>query len=405
VQKFVALTIACLLSLTVAATVTGPAGAQNSAKKTMYVISSFQIPGESSLAVPYPENAAQLAIADLQKDGWEVKYDRIPGSATSASAEEQAFLAAQAKSPDFWMGLGSSNVFIPIGAKVAASGIPTWAYSSPSEGVRDGVSGGDNIYMLRPLNEAVYARIADFACGTLKLKKLGLALVQTAFGPTAERAVRSEIEDKYPNCKVVAVQSNSAVATDTTQQVQAFKQAGVDGIISANFPAPMSVQVNQLRQNGMDIPYIGGSSLSIAKDSGAITTGTQNLYVADDCVPDLKLNAAAKRFTKAYQAKYNTLPNYQAAQVWDAFQMTADAIEKAGAHDNAKINKAMQSTDYKGICDYAADKNNAFARAVYVYDYKSDGSKKLLKTYQLPFIPSTELGTTVPPPTTAPAAG
>jgi ABC-type branched-subunit amino acid transport system substrate-binding protein len=163
----------------------------------------------------------------------------------------------------------------------------------------------------------------------------------------------------------------------------------------------MSVQVNQLRQNGMDIPYIGGSSLSIAKDSGSITTGTQKLYVADDCVPDLKLNAAAKKFTKAYQAKYNTLPNYQAAQVWDAFQMTADAIEKAGAHDNAKINKAMQSTNYKGICDYAADKNNAFARAVYVYDYKADGSKKLLKTYQLPFIPSTELGTTVPPTTAA----
>jgi branched-chain amino acid transport system substrate-binding protein len=159
----------------------------------------------------------------------------------------------------------------------------------------------------------------------------------------------------------------------------------------------MSVQVNQLRQNGMDVPYIGGSSLSIAKDSGSITTGIQNLYVADDCVPDLKLNAAAKKFTKAYQAKYNAAPNYQAAQVWDAFQMAANAVEKAGAHDNAKINKAMQSTDYKGICDYAADKNNALARAVYVYNYKDDGSKKLLKTYQLPFIPSAELGTTVPP--------
>ena len=62
----------------------------------------------------------------------------------------------------------------PIGNRVLA----TWAYSSPSEGVRDGVSGGDNIYMLRPLNEAVYARIADFACASLHLKKLGLALVQ-----------------------------------------------------------------------------------------------------------------------------------------------------------------------------------------------------------------------------------
>ena len=397
-RKSISVALVCALGALALWTVSDPAGAQTSTgKNSIYVISSFQVPGESSLAVPYPENAAQIAIEDLKKKGWDVKYDRIPGSATSASAEEQAFLAAQAKSPDIWMGLGSSNVFIPIGAKVAASGIPTFAYSSPSEGVRDGVAGGDNIYMLRPLNEAVYARIADFACGTLKLKKLGLSLVQTAFGPTAERAVRSEIENKYPNCKVVAVQSNSATATDTTQQVQAFKQAGVDGVISANFPAPMSVQVNQLRQNGMDIPYIGGSSLSIAKDSGSITTGTQNLYVADDCVPDLKLNAAAKRFTKAYEAKYNAPPNYQAAQVWDAFQMAANAVEKAGVHDNAKINKAMQSTDYKGICDYAADKNNALARAVYVYDYKADGSKKLLKTYELPFIPSTELGTTVPP--------
>ena len=396
-RKLSRLGIVCVFAVSIAGVVSVPAGAQGT-KKTLYVISSFQIPGESSLAVPYPENAAQLAIADLAKKGWDVRYERIPGSATSASAEEQAFLAAQAKSPDFWMGLGSSNVFIPIGPKVAASGIPTFAYSSPSEGVRDGVSGGDNIYMLRPLNESVYARIADFACASLHLKKLGLALVQTAFGPTAERAVRNDIaEKKYPNCKVVEVQSNSAVATDTTQQVQAFKQAGVDGIISANFPAPMTVMVNQLRQNGMDIPYIGGSSLSIAKDSGGITTGLQNLYVADDCVPDLKLNAAAKKFTNAYQAKYNTLPNYQAAQVWDAFQMAANAVEKAGAHDNAKIGKAMLQTDYKGICDYAADKNNAFARAVYVYDYKSDGSKKLLKTYGLPFVPSNEIGTTTPP--------
>jgi ABC-type branched-subunit amino acid transport system substrate-binding protein len=330
--------------------------------------------------------------------------DRIPGSATSASAEEQAFLAAQAKNPDFWMGLGSSNVFVPIGSKVASSGIPTFAFSSPTEGVQGGPAGGANIYLMRPLNESVYARIADFACGTLKLKKLGLALVQTAFGPTAEQAVRRTIEDKYPNCKVVEVQSNSATATDTTQQVQAFKQAGVDGIISANFPAPMSVQVNQLRQNGMDVPYIGGSSLSLAKDAGSITTGTQNLYVADDCVPDLKLNAEAKKLVKLYEAKYDASPNYYAAQVWDAFHMAADAVEKAGAHEPAKINKAMQSTDYKGVCDYAADKNNALARAVYVYDYKADGSKKSLKTYELPFVPSDALATTAPP-TTAPAAG
>ena len=176
-------------------------------------------------------------------------------------------------------------------------------------------------------------------------------------------------------------------ATDLTQQVQAFKTADVDGIISANFPNPMGVQVNQMRQNGLDVPYIGGSSLSIAKDSGSISGGFQNLYVADDCVPDLNLNAAAKKFTKEYEDKYDVPPNYQAAKCGTRSMMAADAIDKAGAHDPAKINKAMQATNYKGICDYSTDKNNALAGSVYVYDYKADGSKKLLKTYTLALPP------------------
>jgi ABC-type branched-subunit amino acid transport system substrate-binding protein len=396
VRKLCSIAITCMIVAVAAGAIAGPAGAQSNGKKTLYVISSFQIPGESTIAVPFPENAAQIAIADLEKQGWDVRYERIAGSATSAAAEEQAFLTAQGKNPDFWMGLGSSNVFIPIGPKVAQSGIPTFAYSSPTEGVKDGPAGGENIYTLRPLNEEVYARITDYACGTLKLKRIGLALVNTAFGPTAKQAVDRTIT-KYPKCEVVTVQTNSATATDTTQQVQAFKNADVDGIISANFPNPMGVMINQMRQNGLDVPYIAGSSLSIAKDAGSITTGTQNLYVADDCVPDLKLNAAAKRFTKLYEAKYNAAPNYQAAQVWDAFQMAADAIEKAGAHDPAKINRAMATANYKGICDYATDKNNALARAVYIYDYKENGSKKLLKTLPLPFLAPEGLATSAPP--------
>jgi ABC-type branched-subunit amino acid transport system substrate-binding protein len=377
------------------------AGSAN-ANKTLHVVSSFQVPGESSLALPYFENGAQIAIDDLEKRGWQVEYERFPGSFTSASAEEQAFLTAQGKNPDFWMGLGATNVFIPVGPKVAQSGIPTFAYASPTEGVKDGTAGGSNIYLLRPLNEEAFARAADFACGTLKLKRIGLSLVQTGLGPTAQQAIERAIK-KYPNCEVATVQTNSATATDTTQQVQAFKSANVDGVISANFPSPIGVQVNQMRQNGLDVPYVASSSLSIAVDAGSINTGIENLYVIDDCVPDLGLNATAKRFTRAYEARYDATANFQAAQVWDAFQMAADAIENAGDHDHATINKAMQSTDYKGICDYAADKNNALARSVYIYSYKNDRSKKLIKSFQLPFLPSAALATTVP--TTAARAG
>jgi branched-chain amino acid transport system substrate-binding protein len=405
--KIAAVTCVATAALVAGAVATGPAGAQStttgatsSGKNTLYVIGAYETKGESSQAVPNFEDGAQLAVKDLQKKGWTVKYERVPASGTIASSQEQAFLAAQAKNPDFWIGLTSSNVFIPVGPKVAATDLPSFALASPTEGVRNGPSGGDNVYLLRPLNEQTYAKLADYACGTLKLKKLGLSLVQTSFGPTAQTAINNTLKD-YPNCKVVSVQTNSATASDTTQQVLAFKDAGVDGVISANFPNPMGVQVNQMRQNGLTVPYLGGASLNIAKDANAITTGLDNLYVIDDCVPDLGKTKTEKSFTKLYQSTYGYPPNYASAQVYDAFHMGANAIEKAGSHDYLKINKAMAATVYDGVCDYKIDKNNVLANSVTIYKYNTDGSKKLLKVYPLDYVPSDELATT----TTAKPAG
>jgi len=291
-------------------------------------------------------------------------------------------------------------VFIPVGPKIAATDVPTFALAAPTEGVRSGPSGGDNIYLLRPLNEQTYSKVADYACGTLKLKKLGLNIVQTSFGSTAEQAINNTVKN-YPKCKVVTSQTNSATATDLTQQVLAYKDAGVDGVITASFPNPTGVLINQMRQNGLTVPIIGGASVNLAKDSNALTTGVENLYVVDDCVPDLGTTKAEKQFTKLYESTYNYPPNYASGQVYDAFHMAANAIDKSGSHDYAKLNKAMATTVYDGICDYKIDKNNVLANSVTLYKYNSDGSKKLIKVIPLDYVPSDELATT----TTARPAG
>jgi branched-chain amino acid transport system substrate-binding protein len=202
---------------------------------------------------------------------------------------------------------------------------------------------------------------------------------------------------------VVTSQSNSATATDMTQQALAFKQAGVDGIISANFPGPIGVLVNQLRQNGVNVPILGGATLNLAKEANAITTGLQDLVVVDDCVPDLDKTKQAKQFVKKYKAEFGYSPNYASAQVYDAVHMAANAVEKAG-HDPVKINKALAGTQYDGVCDYTNDKNNVLAQSVTFYKYNDDGSKKFLKTYQIDFVPNEELvtATTVAPTTTRP---
>lgn len=385
----------------------GPAGAQSgsSGKKTLYVIGGYETRGDSALGIPNFDDGAKLAVEELQKKGWTINYERIPTSGINAAAQEAVFLQTQQKNPDGWISLTSTGTFVPVGPKVAATDLPTFALSSPSEGVRTGPSGGDNIFILRPLNEATYASVLEFVCTDLakqlKLKdvKIALNLVTTGFGPTVQSTVNREIP-KYKNCEVVNTTTNGPTATDLTQQALSIKDSGANVIISANFPAPSGVLVNQLRQNGVTIPFVGGASLNLAVDAGSITN-LSNLWASDDCVPELEKNKVAKKFVKAYNEKYGYAPNYASAQVYSAVNILANAVDEVG-HDAAKINKKLAATDYAGVCHFINDKNNVLGQNVTVYHYKSptDKTKVLDQHFALDFVPSDELGAV----TTAPAA-
>jgi branched-chain amino acid transport system substrate-binding protein len=404
--KTVAAVGAAAAVLASVAVATGPAGAQSTrGPKEIYIIGSYETRGESAQAIPNFDDGAKLATSDLNKAGYKVTYERIPASGTVAASQEQAFLAASAKNPDAWIGLTSSNVFIPVGPKVAATDIPSFALASPSEGVKTGPSGGDNIFLVRPLNEQTYSKALEFVCKDLKKQlglknmRVGLNTVATAFGTTVETVVKREI-GRYKGCELGTIQTNSAVATDLTQQVLGFKNDNVDVILSANFPNPSGVLVNQLRQNGVMVPFVGGASLNIAKDSGSIQS-LDNLWATDDCVPELEKDKQAKKFVKAYQAAYGYPPNYASAQVYDTFHVVAQAVEAVG-HDYAKLNKKFAGTKYDGVCDFINDKNNVLAQSVTIYKYNPDGSKKLQKKVAIDFVPNEELVVATTAPTTRP---
>jgi branched-chain amino acid transport system substrate-binding protein len=390
--------------------ITHEVGAQSSrGPKDLYVIGVYEVRGESPLGVNNFDDGAKLAVKDLEKKGWNVQYERLPGSATVASAQEQAWLQVQQKQPDSWIGLSSSNVFIPVGAKVAVTDQPSFALASPSEGVKTGSSGGDNIFILRPLNEQTYSKLLEFVCTDLKKQlklrdvKIALNLVTTSFGPTVENTVKREIGN-YDNCEVVNTTTNAFNATDMTQQVLSIKNSGANVILSANFPAPSGVFVNQLRQNAVDIPFVGGASLNIAVDSNTVQNLT-DVWASDDCVPELEKDKKAKKFVKAFTDEYGYAPNYASAQVYEAFHMTANAVEKAG-HDQKALNKALAGTDYDGVCDFRNDKNNVLGRSVTIYKYSgpTDKKKVLAKRVDVDFVPNEELGvatTAAATPTTA----
>ena len=211
-----------------------PAGGQgNKGSKDLYVIGGYDVAGEAAVAFNYFDDGAKLAVRDLEKQGYNVRYERIPSSATLASSAEQAFLAASAKNPDAYISLAAGNVLIPVGPKVAATDLPFFALSSPTEAVKSGPSGGDNMFLLRPLNEQSYSKLLQFVCTDLKKQlklkdvKIALAVVNAPIGTVADQTVKKEISD-YNNCEVVTTQTNAVTATDLTQQVLAIKDSGAN---------------------------------------------------------------------------------------------------------------------------------------------------------------------------------
>jgi len=404
-----AVVIAAAAAILASATViAGSAGAQSApGPKDIHIIGGYEIASESVAASNNFDDAAKLAVKDLEKQGFNVNYERIPSSGLNASQQEQSFLQALAKKPDLFMSFSGSGVFIPIGPKVAATDLPTLALTSPSEGVKTGPSGGDNIFLVRPLNEQIYSKIFEFVCTDLKkqlkLKDVKIALnpVSSAFGATVEAVAGREVP-KYKNCDVVTTQRNSTTATDLTQQVLAIKDSGANVVVQASLPGPSAVLVNQLAQNGVNVPVVGGGALNLAVGSGSIQN-LSNLYAVDDCVPSFEKSKAAKKFVKDYMAAYGYEPNFASAQVYDMMHVLANDVKEVG-HDYAKLNKKLAATKYDGVCHYTSDKNNVFAQSVTIYKYKgaADKTKVFVKTAPIDFVPNDELGA-APTTTVAPA--
>ena len=64
-----------------------PAGGQaKKGSKDLYVIGGYDVAGEAAVAFNYFDDGAKLAVRDLEKQGYNVRYERIPSSATLCSS-------------------------------------------------------------------------------------------------------------------------------------------------------------------------------------------------------------------------------------------------------------------------------------------------------------------------------
>jgi branched-chain amino acid transport system substrate-binding protein len=201
--------------------------------------------------------------------------------------------------------------------------------------------GNQWLFRFRP-NDSYSGRvIADYGVSTLGRKKWAVLHSTDAFGTAGGKALSAALEKL--GSPAVLDQGYANQSQDFTPVVLAIKQSGADILGSYfTFENDLGIFARQLRQLGVNIPWVGSPSIvniTALKLAGPALYGT--FGVADYAEES---SDAAKTFGKAYRDIAKVAPDNQSSWPYDAINVLAAAINKAGSTDSAKIREAILAT-------------------------------------------------------------
>jgi len=215
------------------------------------------------------------------------------------------------------------------------------------------------LFRFRP-NDSYSGRvIADYGVNTLGLKKWAVIHSTDAFGTNGAKALTESLAKM--NVTPVLDQGYTNQSQDFTPVVLAIKQAGADVIGSYfTFENDLAIFARQLRQLGVNIPWVGSPSIATATAIKLAGPALYETYGISDYAEES--GAGSKAFGKAYREAYNTPPDLFGAWPYDAITVLCAAINKAGKTDPEAVRQAILST--KGFDG---------AEGVYNFDANGDG--------------------------------
>jgi branched-chain amino acid transport system substrate-binding protein len=201
---------------------------------------------------------------------------------------------------------------------------------------------GDYIFRVCFTDDFQGAVAAKFAANTLKARK---AAVLGDFNSDYSKGMTKYFEQEFTGSggQIVARQSYTQTDADFKGQLTNIRAAAPDVIFVPGYYGQVGVIAKQAKELGITAPLLGGDgwdSPKLFELGGAALDGAYmvNHYSTDDPSP------AVQKFVVAYKAKFGVVPDAIAALGYDAMNVLADSIKRAGGTDSAKLRDAIAGT-------------------------------------------------------------
>jgi branched-chain amino acid transport system substrate-binding protein len=198
--------------------------------------------------------------------------------------------------------------------------------------------GNQWLFRFRP-NDSYSGRvIAEYGVNTLGKKKWAVLHSTDAFGTAGGKALNEALQKL--GAPAVLDQGYANQSQDFTPVVLAIKQSGADILGSYfTFENDLGIFARQLRQLGVNIPWVGSPSIVNITALKLAGPALYNTFGVADYAEES--SDAAKAFGKAYRDVAKVAPDNQSSWTYDAVTVLSAAINKAGSTDPTKIREAI----------------------------------------------------------------
>lgn len=347
----------------------------------------WEIKGESSVAIDDYQRGAELALAAVNKAGGvggkPVQSFRVPSSPLDPQKNLAEFLNAVQKKPTVMMGVAAPTQAQQLAGQITRSAIPVIMTDTLDGFTRTGTSGGsDYSWFLGPYNPGLVDAGVDYLTKDLHHTKIGLMGTNEAYGNEGVSSAKAALQQS--GLHPFAVAQYEPTATDLTQQV--LKMKGADAALDWGYPNPVSVQLNQFVQNGINVPTMTSVSIDVAVSGGLVKgNALANTYVSQPCdLLDPGYSPPLAAFVQQYKAKYGDVPSQNAAWAYDAVTLAVAAIKQAKSTNTSDVNKVLGTITFPGTCGtYHADGGHALSHESVVSKFDAAGASKVVKQVKL----------------------
>lgn len=203
------------------------------------------------------------------------------------------------------------------------------------------------VFRARPNDSYSSRTIADFGANTLKAKKWAIVHSTDAFGSGGAKALTEVL--KAQGITPVLDQGYTNNSQDFTAIVLAVKKSGAEVLATYMSMEPdVGIFARQLRQLGFNGTWIGSGSIIAVTSLKLAGEALHGTYSVADFTTDA--NEASRAFTRRYRDKYGVNPDTFASWSYDAMQILAMAIGKAGSTAPESVRSGILGIKgYKGL--------------------------------------------------------